>query len=348
MNYIAIDRYAHNPKVEGSNPSPATKKRDLGSVVASLQMRCSIIALLTVSALFGQTRAGEPIKTTLCELVKDPERFNNKLVEIRSEFVSRFQWQGFVDETCSAKVQVGALHVLDGQQGQYAFFSLADDLTHPELLSWQPIERRLRVDQKRDDNYRAFRKYSDTKFHWPDGGRCQDRPLYRIIVTADGRFDYFASQNVALRANPAEKAVGISDGDLPLLRFVLQSVSDVSATPIDPSVYAVKKRRDVTLEEADELVTVVLRHHGGYALDPHEVESFPDFQFYQALWNHPHGTFYIHYAVDRKTGEVWGLDACENLTSPALKKLQSAIRSRIGLTADEFLRVRRRGPLCDE
>jgi len=24
MNYIAIDRHAHNPKVEGSNPSPAT------------------------------------------------------------------------------------------------------------------------------------------------------------------------------------------------------------------------------------------------------------------------------------------------------------------------------------
>jgi len=339
---------ALQPFVMGWVLNGETSLGEAAPVIASLQMR-SIIALLAVlsSALFGQTRAGEPIKTSLCELARDPERFNNKLVEIRGEFVSRFEWEGFVDETCSARIQVGANHVLDGQVGQYAFASL-DDLTHPERLNWQPIEPRLRVDLKRDDNYRAFRKYSGTKFKWPDGGRCQDCPLYRIIVAADGRFDYFASQNVALRTNPKEKAVGISAGDLPLLRFVLQSVSDVSATPIDPSLYSEKKGRDVTREEAHELVTAALRHHGGYALDEYEVESFPDFQFYQALWDHPHGTFYIHYAVDRKTGEVWGVDSCESLTSPSLKKLQKAIRNRIGLTVDEFRKVRRRGPYCNQ
>src|ERR1051326_2803635 len=214
-------------------------------------MRRSVVGLLTVlsSTLVGQPKNSEPIKTSLCELAREPERFNDKLVEIRGEFVSHFQWEGFVDETCSTKIQVGAHHVLDGQVGQYAFASL-DDLTHPERLNWQPIEPRLRVDLKWDANYRAFRKYSDTKFKWPEGGRCQDCPLFRTIVTADGRFDRFSSQNAALRASPTEKALGISNGNLRLLRFVLQSVSDLSATPIDPSVYSEKKPRDVTLEEA--------------------------------------------------------------------------------------------------
>ena len=323
-------------------------------------MRCSIIALLTglSSVLVGQTTAGDPIKTSLCELVRNPEKFNNKLVEIRSEFVSRFQWEGFADETCSAKIQVSAHYFLGDlmtQQGQYAFTTIDDDQTHPERLTWRPIEPRFPIDLKQDDNYRAFRKYSDTKFKWPDGGRCQDCPLYRIIVTADGRFDYFASQTVAVRASPAEKAVGFSAGepDLPLLRFVLQSVSDVAATPIEPSVYSIKKSRGVTLEEATELVRTFFRDRGERSpdLDEYEVKNYPGFQFFQALWPNPPrhpGQTPLHSAVDLRTGEVWSEDTCENLTSPSLKKLQSAIRSRIGLTNNEFQKVRRRGPYCDQ
>ena len=323
------------------------------AVVASLQMRCSIIALLTVSPLFGQTGPGKLIKTTLCQLISDPQRFNGNVVEIRSEFVSRFQWEGFVDETCSARIQAGAHYFLDHlmmQQGQYAFTTLDDDHTHPERLIWRPIEPRLRIDLKQDDKYRAFRKYSEKKFKWPDGGRCQDCPLYRTIVTVDGRFDYFPTQTVSVRANPETKAFGYAAGDpnVPLLRIVLQSVSDVAATPIDPSLYAVKKRRDVTLEEAHELVKAFLkdRAEGGFGLEKYEVKDYPGFQFFQAVPDPPSGQ--IHYAVDLRTGEVWSGVFCENLTSPSMNKLQKAIRTRIGLTADEFQKLRRRGPGCAE
>jgi hypothetical protein len=318
-------------------------------------MRCSIIALLMVlsSAVFGQTRAGEPIKATLCEMVRDPARFNNKFVEIRSELVSRFEWEGFVDETCSAKVQVGAHYFLGDlmmQPGQYAFATIDDDHTHPERLTWRPIEPRLPVHLKKDGNYRTFRKYSDAKFKWPDGGQCRDCPLYRITVRADGRFDYFPSQTVAVRANPAEKAVGFTAAkpDLPLLWFVLQSVSDVSATPIDPSVYSERKPRDVTLEEAHGLVKAFQKDHGvgGCGLEKYEVDEYPFFQFFQAVPDPPDGR--IHYAVDLRTGEVWDGPVCEKLTSPSMKKLQNAIRNRIGLTADEYRRIGRPGPYCEQ
>jgi len=300
-------------------------------VVASLQMRRSVVALLTVlsSTLPGQPRASEPIKTSLCDLANEPERFNNKLVEIRGEFLSRFQWEGFVDETCSAKIQMSAYGVFDDLRAQ-------DGQTH------------FPVHPKQDHNYRAFRRYADTKFKWPDGGRCQDCPLYRIIVTADGRFDYFAGRTVAVGANLAEKAVGISAGNLPLLRFVLKSVSDVAARPIDPYVYSEKKPRDVTLEEANELMTAFLRDRSstGFSLEKYENEDYPGIQFFQVLGDDPYGS--VHYSVDRKTGELWSEFPCKNLTSPSLRKLQSAIRTRIGLTPDEVRKLRRRGPFCDE
>jgi hypothetical protein len=294
-------------------------------------MRCSIIALLTVlpSTLFGQTRAGEPIKTTLCHLISDPQGFNGKVVEIRSEFVSRFQWEGFVDETCSARVKVSAYGVFDD-------FMAQDGQTH------------LPVYPKQDHNYRVFRKYADTKFNWPNGGRCQDCPLYRILVTAEGRFDYFSGRTVAVRGNPAQKAVGIPGGDIPLLRFVLQSVSDVAATPIDPSVYSIKKRRDVTLEEAEEIMTRFIRDRrsSGFSLDPYEVEGYPGVQFFQVLGDDPIGE--VHYAVDLRTGEVWGEASCQTMTSPSLKKLQTIIRTRIGLTNGEYRNIRPRTPGCDQ
>ena len=294
-------------------------------------MRRFVVALLAVlsSALAGQTRSGEPIKTSLCELVRDPHRFNGKLIEMRSAFVSRFQWDGFVDETCSAKVQVSAYGVFDDVRAQ-------DGQAH------------LPVHPKKDHNYRALRKYAGTKFKWPDGGRCQDCPLYRILVTAEGRFDYFAGRTVVVGASPAKQVIGIPGGDVPLLQFVLQSVSDVAATPIDPSAYSGRKRRDVTLEEAHELVKAFQKDHGegGYALEKYQDTEYPEFEFFQAVPDPQRSR--LHYAVDLKTAEVWDAIHCENLTSPSLKKLQNAIRTRIGLTADEFRKLRRRGPRCDE
>jgi hypothetical protein len=200
---------------------------------------------------------------------------------------------------------------------------------------------------KQDENYRAFRKYSDAKFKWPDGGRCQDCPLYRIIVTVNGRFDYFPTQTVWLRTTPTEKAVGFSGDDLPLHWLVLKSVSNVMATPIDPSFYSENKRRDLTLEEAYGLVKAFQKDHGegGYGLDKYEVKEYPGFQFFQAVPDPPSGN--IHYPVDLRTGEVWNEFSCEKLTSPSLKKLQNAIRNRIGLTADEYRKLGRTGPFCE-
>ena len=74
----------------------------------------------------------EPIKASLCELVKAPERFNGRLVQVRAEYVSRFHWTGLKDESCNASIPLGTYHPLDDLgpgDGEYAFTKIADDLT---------------------------------------------------------------------------------------------------------------------------------------------------------------------------------------------------------------------------
>jgi hypothetical protein len=308
---------------------------------------------------FAQSAPIEPLKVKICDLVKEPARFAGQLVQFRSVYVSKFQWEGFVEEGCSAKIQVGAFHVFDElkpDQGEYAYTSANDDNTHPEQLDWKPIELPRPVHPQLDDNYRKFRQYADAKFKWQDGGVCQDCPLNRIEVTSIARFDYFKTQTVSVRANPQTKAFNYSAGDdpdAPLLRLVLQSIVDVSATPVDPSTYSTQKRRDVTLEEADALVTAFFKDRGNttlpsFGLERYTDKYFPDFQFFQGIFDNPGGSFNLgFYAVDRMTGDVWNGVYCARANSPSLVKLQAAIRNRIGLTRDEYRDARRPGPMCE-
>jgi hypothetical protein len=312
----------------------------------------TMIAVLWPGVMFGQGIPNEPIRTSLCELVKTPDQFSGGMVQFRAEFVSKFQWEGFVDGSCSAKLQLGGSHPLDDlkpEQGQYAFTTPGDDNDHPERLNWKPIPAVLPVILNQDDNYRAFRKYAETKFRWLDGGVCLDCPLYRITVTATGRFDHFQTDIVAVRANAATKAGQISYLDAPLFRLVLQSVSNVSAVAIDASVYSEGKRRDLSAEEAHDLLKAFLKIPGS-ALLPYSSPDQPDFYSFEAIFGASKGPVGVlnvdYYAVDRKTGDLWSGLICERFESSSLLMLQRAIRQRIGLTDEEYKKTSKLGPLC--
>ncbi len=332
--------------------------RAIQSVVGTVAVTAMFV--LAPGVMFGQSAPNEPIKTTLCDLAKMPDEFNGKMAQFRADFVSKFQWQGFVDAGCSAKLQIGVSHPLDDlkpQEGEYAFTTVADDNTHPERLNWKPILRTPPVRLKQDDNYKAFRRYAETIFKWPDGGTCLDCPLYRITVTATGRFDHFETDTVAVRANPTTKAVHISGfPDEPLSRLVLASVSDVSATPIDPSMYSQAKRRNISLEEANDLVFACLRSVGCTKqtcslVRYHAADwpGLPEFYSFQAISSNPHTSFNQgYYEVDPRSGDVWNGVICERFESPFLVGLQRTIRKRIGLHDDEYKNASQDGPMCGE
>jgi hypothetical protein len=320
-------------------------------------MRWSVVIHLAVSfgLACGEMRIDQLVKTTLCEVVKTPERFNGKLLEIRSDFVSKFQWSGLVDNNCAAKIQIGVYHVLDDlipRDGEYAFTTTADDLTHPERLTWMPVPPLRPIRLTEDENYKTLRRYADTKFQWKDGGTCLDCPLYRIGATVVGRFDHFETQTMAVRINASTKPFIHSAGqsNASLSRFILNRVVDVSATSIDPSVYSEPRRRIISVQEANDLVYAYLKTMGcserTCALEPSDPD--PGFYGFQALHDNPGGSPNLgFFAVDQRTGDVWSAVVCEKFDSPALLTLQRTIRQRIGLTEEEYRKAKSRGPFCE-
>lgn len=56
---------------------------------------------------------------------------------------------------------------------------------------------------------------------------------------------------------------------------------------------------------------------------------------------------YGSYYVDRENGDVWNaVVECARIDTPALRKLQAAIRTRIGLSESDYKKQRHKGPLC--
>ncbi|MGA2436087.1 MAG: hypothetical protein ABSG25_12455, partial [Bryobacteraceae bacterium] len=210
----------------------------------------------------SQPQPEQPTTTSLCELAKNPAAYDGRIVQVRSQFVSRFHWAGFIDGNCSAKISVGVHHVLDDltpQQGEYAFTTSSEDFKRPERLNWKPMEAPRPVPLRENESYRIFKLFAEAKSRWADGAVCADCPLYRITVTATGRFEYFETQTVAVRANAGAQPVLHAAGNAPLLRLALESLSGVEAMPIHPSLYSADKPRTINLEEASGLVFAYLK-----------------------------------------------------------------------------------------
>ena len=119
-----------------------------------------------------------------------------------------------------------------------------------------------------------------------------------------------------------------------------------------PAVTQQKEFRDIAPDEARQLVLAALPSRtkrlpkfeleGG--LDSHD----PRFYFFEAYWaGAPNGSMVIgNYAVDASTADVWNAPAaCDELSTPALRKLQKQVRSRIGLSPTEYRKKKRRCPL---
>jgi hypothetical protein len=113
------------------------------------------------------------------------------------------------------------------------------------------------------------------------------------------------------------------------------------------------EHRVISGEEAYTLVSKALETSGatklpGFALEQPRKRNSQTFLFFEATWDNPKGSVVIgHYAVDKKTGDVWNAIVCEELTSARLKQLQRTIRKRIGLSEEEYRKLRRRGPMCE-
>ena len=109
----------------------------------------------------------------------------------------------------------------------------------------------------------------------------------------------------------------------------------------------------VTNDDAKRLVNLALKEQGAAKLPGLWVEPLKNarddgFYFLDATWNNPGpaGVSVGHFAVDRKTGDMWDAVVCRRINSPKVKEFQSKLRRRMGMTKEIYEKVKRSGPMC--
>jgi len=207
---------------------------------------CRVVAFCVCVVLqdiaIGQEAIVESTMTSLCDLVKEPGRFNGKIVQLRADLVSGRHSPFFSDQTCGASVpwSLGRNEAVSTDVGgEYAFVHFwQTQQFFPEQLDWKPVRPLPRVVLRADD---AYREVVQALGHMFDPSSTEDQcrycPNYEIRVTVVGRFDYCATHVKAIRDTPGGpiRLAGVGCGPMAasLYQVVVQSVSDVVVKPID-------------------------------------------------------------------------------------------------------------------
>ncbi len=125
----------------------------------------------------------------------------------------------------------------------------------------------------------------------------------------------------------------------------------VAAAPL-PAVEA-SSQAEVSLAEVRELglaaLTPQARQLPGLDLEVHENPAFPRFHFILVTWGEAEGTrggTVEQLAVDRVTGDVWSGLVCREFKSAELRRVQAAVRKRLGLERAAYKKLRCKGPMC--
>jgi hypothetical protein len=157
--------------------------------------------------------------------------------------VSGFEVFTLADKACGSDFRIW-LDVTDSPPSaatEYASISSVADAKHPEKLTWVAIEKRLPVTLNHDAEVKKLESYLTKEFTPERGSRCVGCPLYSVTVTITGRFDHSDRRLKAFRDKNG-KIVGfgaVAYGHLGAWqsRLVMGSVSEITATKIDPSIY---------------------------------------------------------------------------------------------------------------
>ncbi len=204
-------------------------------VVSAISISIAAILILSVNA-------GVPARVTICEVARQPDRFDGKVVQIRGNVVAVMNSASLSDSTCSASILLDEGAMLPPEfQGQFAFVRSLGDLKQPDLLTWRRIETSHPVSWSGDQGYRTLVGFLGKKLRIGEARRiCDQCPLSEVTATLTGRIDHLATRLVGVRLHrgAAMRTYGVGFGvKADLTRLAPHSISDVVAKPIDPSVY---------------------------------------------------------------------------------------------------------------
>jgi hypothetical protein len=96
---------------------------------------------------------------------------------------------------------------------------------------------------------------------------------------------------------------------------------------------------DLQIGDADALTIAI----AAFPATSHDAGKLPGF----GMITDPGGAMVGIVAVDRTTGDAWLAAVCREIVSGDPRMLRRGIRKRIGMSANRYRALRRRGPECD-
>jgi hypothetical protein len=196
------------------------------------------VPFLTPTPLYAPLRSA-PLDTTLCRLMRNPERFNGNLVRFRATIDATRDALTLQDETCGKTLLwISASEDQPPTAREFADIDERTDFRNPDRMDWIPLPPYRPIVLEKNQAYHDLAKYlAKTAKPQKIWGYC---PSYSVTVTVVGRFDYSSGKLIALRDSSGKIQAGIirygTNGRWNA-QLVLQSVSHVTAVPINPSVY---------------------------------------------------------------------------------------------------------------
>jgi hypothetical protein len=182
---------------------------------------CIAWSSIWVSLCLGQTEMHNPIKTTVCEIVQSPQTFSGKLVKLNARVIIAFEDFELSASACEGKRINGVwLEYGRGPKKQPTTWCCGD------LTPRDPLTLLENDAFRRFDHYLTAQRRTKGCYE----GQCY---LYEVTATLTGRFDSVQTESCPNGKDICCKG-GFGHFGFFCGRLVVQSVSDVVATPTPP------------------------------------------------------------------------------------------------------------------
>jgi hypothetical protein len=165
------------------------------------------IAVLLILGIFGRLARAEttPVPSTICEIVRNPDRFDNKLVKLQATLAGNFEISAIHDPAHDDCGSLWFTYAGGGPEASVSINTLTPDAPRPV------------VQLRRDSAFQHFQDMVSTKMYPRKRGiGCMDCARYEVSATMTGMVEY---------AGP-NKGFGHMNG-FPV-QFVLQSIEATS------------------------------------------------------------------------------------------------------------------------
>jgi hypothetical protein len=118
------------------------------------------------------------------------------------------------------------------------------------------------------------------------------------------------------------------------------------------STLCISTEKEIAPEDAQSLVKKWLTSQGydtgssRFILEPDpEHSGFPEFYFFSAAYEQEQSVPTLgHFAVNRKSTDLWDWELCKRLRAPAVRSVQRSLRKKLGLSKQDYRRVSKDAP----